>query len=87
ELDLVGPRVALGRLGNQGGHHRWNELKPAAAGTYNFTHWLDFRRTAYISQSEQIVIPQWRGNKNRLPALPLIRISSGERHGRRQEQA
>lgn len=38
ELDLVAPVAARGRLGHQLGLHRRNELEPAGAGTYNFTH-------------------------------------------------
>jgi hypothetical protein len=66
------PVIALGRLGDQGGHHRWNELKPADAGTYNFTHLFDSRRTAYISQSERNVIPQGCSN------IPARRCPSTE---------
>jgi hypothetical protein len=64
EFGFMHPVVAFGRLGDQGRHHRRNELKPAGAGTYNFTHLFDSRRPAYISQSERNVIPLGCGNES-----------------------
>lgn len=93
ELDLVNPVVTLGRLGDQLGLHRPNELEPAAGGTYNFTHLFDVEtlRDQRIGQIDEARVPSSLVNPVllglRFMAAPLAESNAHPWPGRRRSLA